>query len=319
MATQAGIAPRAKPLRQIGRGWSPNQRREALWAYAFLSPAFFFLLALILFPILFAFWISLHDWSLIPREFPFIGLGNYVEALKDELTIKSLWNTVIYTIGAVPLGMLMSLVLALIMNQDKLPFRTGFRTAYFIPVITSWIAVSFVWVWMFEPRYGAVNTFLSWFGITGIKWLASPIWALPAIMIVSIWKGLGYNMVIFLAGLQGIPREMHEAARIDGANSWQDFWSITFPLLNPTVVFITVTAVIGSLQVFTPAVIMTTRQGEAGGPINSTRVMVYHIYSTAFRNNRLGYGAALAFLLFVLILIVTIVQLRLTQRDVEYS
>jgi multiple sugar transport system permease protein len=298
--------------------WSPIRRRETMWAYAFLGPAFFFLLVLVMFPILFAFWISLHDWSLIPRDFPFIGLANYAEAVTDDLTIKSFENTLIYTIGAVPVSMILSLSLALIMNQEKLPFRTLFRTVYFVPVITSWVAVSFVWVWMFEPRWGAVNSFLRIFGITGIKWLASPQWALPAIMIVAIWKGLGYNMVIFLAGLQGIPREMYEAAEIDGANRWNRFWSITLPLLNPTIVFITVTAVIGSLQVFTPAVVMTTVQGEAGGPINSTRVMVYHIYATAFRYTRLGYGAALAFLLFALILIVTIVQLRVTQREIEY-
>ena len=300
------------------RRWSSLQRRETLWAYAFLGPAFFFLLVLVIFPILFAFWISLHDWSLIPRDFPFIGLGNYVEAVKDPLTLKSLRNTLVYTVGAVPVSMVLSLTLALIMNQDTLPFRTLFRTVYFIPVITSWVAASFVWIWMFEPRWGAVNTFLAMFGITGIKWLASPVWAMPAIMIVAIWKGLGYNMVIFLAGLQGIPRVLYEAAEIDGANRWQRFWSLTLPLLNPTIVFITVTAVIGSLQVFTPAVVMTTVQGEAGGPIDSTRVMVYHIYATAFRYTRLGYGAALAFLLFALILIVTLVQLRLTQRQVEY-
>jgi multiple sugar transport system permease protein len=297
---------------------SSIQRRETLWAYLFLGPALFFLLVLVLFPILFAFWISLHDWSLIPRDFPFLGLANYVEAVKDPLTLKSLKNTLIYTIGAVPVSMILSLGLALIMNQENLPLRTGYRTVYFIPVITSWVAVSFVWIWMFEPRWGLVNTFLGFFGITGIKWLASPTWALPAIMIVAIWKGLGYNMVIFLAGLQGIPREMYEAAEIDGANHWQRFWSITLPLLNPTIVFITVTAVIGSLQVFTPAVVMTTRQGEAGGPIDSTRVMVYHIYATAFRYTRLGYGAALAFLLFALIMVVTLIQLRLTQREIEY-
>jgi multiple sugar transport system permease protein len=297
---------------------SPLQRRETLWAYLFLGPAFFFLIVLVIFPILFAFWISLHDWSLIPRNFPFIGLANYGEAIRDPLTLKSLENTLIYTIGAVPVSMVLSLLLALIMNQDRLPMRTLFRAVYFVPVITSWVAVSFVWIWMFEPRWGLVNSFLSLFGITGIKWLASPIWALPAIMIVAIWKGLGYNMVIFLAGLQGIPREFYEAAEIDGANGWQRFWRITLPLLNPTIVFITVTAVIGSLQVFTPAVVMTTVQGEAGGPINSTRVMVYHIYATAFRYTRLGYGAALAFLLFALILVVTVIQLRLTQRQVEY-
>lgn len=313
MTVQAGRAG-PKPRR-----WSPQQRREMLWAYAFLGPAFFFLLVLILYPILFAFWISLHDWSLIPREFPFIGFQNYLKAFADNLTTKSLKNTLIYTIGAVPVGMLLSLALALVMNLDRLPLRTFFRAVYFVPVITSWVAVSFVWRWLFEPRWGLVNSVLEVLGITGIKWLASPVWALPAIMIVAIWKGLGYNMVIFLAGLQGIPRELREAATIDGANRWQSFWAITFPLLNPTIVFITVTAMIGSLQVFTPAVIMTTVQGEAGGPINSTRVMVYHIYSMAFRNNQLGYGAALAFVLFALILLITIVQLRLTQRDVGYD
>ncbi|MEM7532968.1 MAG: sugar ABC transporter permease [Chloroflexota bacterium] len=298
---------------------SPLQQREIMWAYAFLGPAFFFLLVLIVFPILFAFWISLHDWSLIPQPTPFIGFRNYIDSIRDPLTIKSLQNTLIYTIGVVPVGMGLALLLALVMNQKGLPFRTFFRTVYFIPVITSWVAVSFVWVWMFEPRWGFVNEFLSLFGIKGIKWLASPTWALPAIIIVAIWKGLGFSMVLFLAGLQGIPREMYEAATIDGANRWQNFRFITFPLLNPTIVFITVTGVIGSLQVFTPAVIMTTRQGEAGGPINSTRVMVYHIYATAFRYNNLGDGAALAFLLFFLILVITIIQLRLTQREIEYG
>jgi multiple sugar transport system permease protein len=314
MATQTAVAVRA------GRKWSTQRRREVAWAYAFLTPAFFFLIVLLLFPILFAFWISLRDWSLIPRPYPFVGLGNYVEAFKDPLTIKSIKNTFIYTIGAVPVSMVISLALALVMNLETLPFRTLFRTAYFIPVITSWVAVSFVWIWMFEPRWGLVNTFLAWFGIHGIKWLASPKWALPAVIIVSIWKGLGYNMVIFLAGLQTIPRELLEAAKIDGASRWQSFWSVTLPLLNPTIVFITVTAVIGSLQVFTPAVIMTSGfGGEAGGPINSTRVMVYHIYSMAFRANRLGYGAALAFILFAIVLVVTIIQLRVTQRDIEYG
>ncbi|MHB0876260.1 MAG: carbohydrate ABC transporter permease [Anaerolineae bacterium] len=313
MTTEALTAGRRR------RRWTSTQRHEIAWAYAFLSPAFFFLIVLLLFPILFAFWISLHDWSLIPRYFPMIGLGNYLEALDDPLTIKSLRNTIVYTIGAVPVGMSVGLLLALIMNQDGLPLRTLFRTVYFIPVVTSWAAVSFVWVWMFEPRWGLVNEFLGLVGVHGPKWLGSPTWALPAIMLVSIWKGLGYNMVIFLAGLQTIPRELHEAAKIDGAGRPQAFWHITLPLLNPTMVFMTVTSVIGSLQVFTPAVIMTTQGGEAGGPINSTRVMVYHIYSAAFRANRLGYGAALAFILFALILLVTVVQLRLTQREIEYG
>ena len=290
------------------------------WAYAFLLPAFFFLIVLTLFPILYAFWISLHDWSLIPRDYPFIGLENYTRALQDNVALKSLVNTLVYTIVTVPISMILSLGLALIMNQEDLPFRSVFRTIYFIPVITSWAAVSFVWRWLFEPRYGLVNAVLNALGIYGITWLASPQWALPAIMVVAIWKSMGYNMVIFMAGLKGISQEYYEAARIDGANRWQIFRSITFPLLNPTIVFVTVTSVIASLQVFTPVALMTVSGiGEAGGPINSTRVMVYHIYSTAFRSNQLGYGAAQAFILFALVLVVTIIQLRVTRRDVSYD
>jgi multiple sugar transport system permease protein len=311
----------AATIKPVARWWgvSPLKWHEILWAYAFLTPAFFFLLVLIVAPILFAFWISLHDWSLIPRPNPFIGLQNYVAGLQDPLTVKSLQNTLIYTLIVVPVGMVLALLLALIMNQEGLPLRTFYRAVYFVPVITSWVAVSFVWVWMFEPRWGLVNSFLRLLGLAGLKWLASPTWALPAIIIVSIWKDLGFGMVIFLAGLQGIPRELYEAAKIDGVNRWQNFHYIVFPLLNSTIVFLTVTGVIGSLQVFTPAVIMTTTQGEAGGPINSTRVMVYHIYATAFRYNQLGYGATLAFLLFALILAITLIQLRVTQREVEYG
>jgi multiple sugar transport system permease protein len=300
--------------------YSAGERREFAWAYFFLLPTFFFLLVLTLFPIIYAFWISLHDWSLIPRDYPFVGLENYARALRDTVVVKSMTNTIIYTIVTVPVSMALSLGLALILNQKTLPFRTFFRTLYFIPVITSWAAVSFVWRWLFEPRYGIVNETLSSVGIHGIGWLASPQWALPAIMVVAIWKSLGYGMVIFLAGLQSIPQEYYEAARIDGANRWQLFTRITFPLLNPTLVFVTVTSVIASLQVFTPVALMTARGiGEAGGPLDSTRVMVYHIYSTAFRSNQLGYGSAQAFILFALVLVITLIQLRLTRRDVSYD
>lgn len=302
------------------RKYTALERREISWAYFFLLPTFFFLVVLTLYPIIYAFWISLHDWSLIPRDYPYIGLENYVRAFRDNVAIKSMINTLVYTVVTVPISMVLSLGLAMILNQDNLPFRSIFRAVYFIPVITSWAAVSFVWRWLFEPRYGMVNSILNSVGIYGITWLASPQWALPAIMVVAIWKSLGYNMVIFMAGLKNIPHEYYEAARIDGASRWQLFRSITFPLLNPTIVFVTVTAVIGSLQVFTPVALMTSSSaGEAGGPINSTRVMVYQIYSTAFRSNQLGYGAAQAFILFALVLVVTVIQLRVTRRDVSYD
>lgn len=305
-----------------GRKMGPLQRREIMWASFFLLPTLFFLIVLTLVPIVLAFWMSLHDWSLIPRDYPFIGLDNYIRAFHDELTMRSLGNTLVYTVVVVPLSTALSLGLAIILNQEGMPLRRFFRAVYFVPVITAWAAASFVWRWMFEPRFGLVNGFLNGIGIQGLRWLASPNYALLAIIIVSVWKSLGYNMVIFLAGLQGVPREYHEAARIDGANRSQIFWRITLPLLNPTLVFVIVTTVIASLQVFTPVVLMTTPgsgAGEPGGPLNSTRVMVLQIYSTAFRSNQLGYGAAQAFILFAFVLIVTMIQLRLVQRNVSYD
>lgn len=292
---------------------------EVLWPYIFLTPALIFYLVLVVWPIIHAFIISLHEWWLLPSERPFVGIVNYTAAMHDSLTLQSTKVTLLYTIAVVPIGGALSLVLALILNNRQIRGLGFFRTVYFIPVITTWAAAGFVWRWLFEPRFGLVNAFLGLFGVRGPGWLGSPTWALPAIIITAIWKGLGYNMVIFLAGLQSIPREYYEAAQIDGANSWQCFWKITLPLLNPTLVFVIVTSVISSFQVFTPIIIMTKRGGAgAGGPLDSTRALVYHIYDLAFRRGKLGFSSAVAYILFAMVMGVTIIQLRLMQREIEY-
>ncbi len=316
MGTGATQSARANSRRRVQ---STRWMHEVLWAYAFLAPALIFYLVLLLWPMIHAFTISLHKWSLIPSPRSFVAFSNYGAALSDLLTIKSIKNTLIYTTAVAPIAMILSLGLALILNNRSIRGLGLFRTVYFIPVITTWVAVGFVWRWLFEPNFGLVNTFLGLLGIVGPKWLASPYWALPAIIITSIWKRIGYNMVIFLAGLQDIPRQYYEAAQVEGANSWQSFWQITLPLLNPSFVFVIITSIISSLQAFTPVLIMTKIGGAgAGGPLDSTRVLVYHIYEVAFRFCDLGFASAVAFILFAIIMCVTLIQLRLFQRKIEY-
>lgn len=294
--------------------------RESVWAYLFLAPAMLGLLALDIYPMISAFWMSLHDWPMIGRARPFIGLENYANTFQDALALKSFLNTVYYTVTSVPATMVLGLIFALILNLQFFRLRGFFRTTYYLPVITSWVAVSFVWLYIYEPSFGWMNELLRLIGLAEPlpKWLGSVTWAMPAIIIASIWKGMGGSMVLFLAGLQGIAQDYYEAAAIDGASPWQRFWQITLPLLNPTVTFVAVVSVIGSLQVFTPIVVMTSSQGQAGGPLDSTRVLVYHIYHIAFRERELGFAVAMAYVLFIIILALTLVQLRLVQRNVEH-
>ena len=301
------------------RGWSRRRTLEVLWAYTFLAPALIFFLVLVVWPMIHALIISFHKWWLLPSEKPFVGIANYAAALRDPLTLKSLKVTLLYTVAVVPIGGALSLGLALILNNRQIRALGFFRTVYFIPVITTWAAVGFIWRWLFEPSFGLVNTALGLLGVTGPGWLVSPNWALPAIIMTSIWKGMGYNMVIFLAGLQNVPRQYYEAAQIDGANIWQCFWKITLPLLNAVLVFVIVTSIISSFQVFTPIIIMTKVGGAgAGGPLDTTRVLVYHIYDLAFRRGNVGFASAVAFILFAMVMIVTVIHLRLVQREVEY-
>lgn len=286
--------------------------REALWGYLFLLPNILGFLAFNLFPLLFAIGMSFTRWDLISQP-TFIGLSNYEKLfLEDESFRIAIKNTLFFTVLSVPTGTILSLILANILNQ-KIRGTTFYRTAYFLPVVSSSIAVALVWAWVFNPDFGLVNEILSTFGLPRLKWLASSTWALPAVVIVSVWRGIGPSTVIFLAGLQGIPEELYDAAKIDGANARQLFRHITIPMLSPTTFFVIVVSIIGSFQVF-DLIYMMTR----GGPGRASMVLVYYIYEHAFRWFGMGYAASIAFVLFVVIFILTLIQIRLSGRWVHY-
>jgi multiple sugar transport system permease protein len=304
-----------RPTSMWGRfvSWTRHWKvREALWGYLFLLPNILGFLAFNLFPLMFAIGMSFTRWDLI-SEPTFIGLGNYEKLfLEDESFRIAVKNTLFFTAMSVPAGTMISLILANALNQ-KIRGTTFYRTAYFLPVVSSSIAIALVWAWVFNPDFGLVNEILSTFGLPRLKWLASSTWALPAVVIVSVWRGLGPSTVIFLAGLQGIPEELYDAAKIDGANARQLFGHITIPMLSPTTFFVIVVSIIGSFQVFDLIFMMTQ-----GGPGRATLVLVYYIYQHAFRWFGMGYAASIAFVLFVVILILTLIQLRLSGRWVHY-
>lgn len=241
-----------------------------------------------------------------------IGLDNYSTLLDDPLFYKALYNTVYYTVLSVPLILILSLLIALLLNS-KLRGMSIFRTIYFLPSVLSGVGVSLLWMWIFNPDSGLLNLLLSYIGIEGPLWLNSPVWSKPALVIMSLW-GCGGVMVINLAGLQSIPSQLYEVATIDGATGWDQFWYVTLPLITPTLFFNLITLSIGSFQVFTQAYVMT-----AGGPVNSTLFYVFYLYRMAFENLRMGYASALAWVLFAIIMIFTLIQLRLSDRWVFYQ
>ncbi len=299
-----------------------NRRvRMWLWAYGFMAPSLILFVLIVLYPSIEALRLSLYRWSLFGSK-EFVGLLNYQRMLRDPLFWQSIRVTLIWTIGVVPCVMVLGLATALALNQPWLMGRGVFRTIYFVPVMTSIVASAFVWRWLFEPTFGVVNWILRQIGVADPPgWLASTTWALPALMIAGIWKQVGYAMVLFLAGLQTIPRELKEAAEIDGASPWRTFWHVTLPLLNPTVVFVAVILVINAFRVFSIPYVMTSggfTYLTPGGPLHSTRVFVLHIYDLAWKQFDFGYGAANAIVLLLMIMTVTLIQLRILQRPFEY-
>lgn len=293
--------------------WSRNQTRETLEAYLLILPT---LLGLIVFtagPILAALYFSFTSWNLLsPPKWQ--GLQNYYDLFTDDLLFwTTLKNTAYYVIGVVPIGTVLALLLAMGLNQ-KIRGLAFFRTMYFIPVVSSVVAISVLWSWLFQADFGLINQVLGYVGIKGIRWLSSPTWAMPAVIIMSIWHGLGYNIVIFIAGLQSIPQDYYEAARIDGASTLQQFRHITVPLISPVTFFIIVLSLIGSFQVFEQAYVMTQ-----GGPVNATKTIVYYLYQEGFMYFHMGYASTLAYVLFVIIVVLTLIQFYLQRRWVHYE
>ena len=286
-------------------------RREAGWALFFLAPS---LLGFLLFtagPTLASLVLSFASWDLIgsPR---FVGLQNYREILRDAIFARVALNTLTYSGGVVPLLVVVSLALALALNA---PFkgRTLFRTAFFLPVVSSTVAVAMVWRWIYAP-FGAINTVLVALGLPAVGWLTTTEWAMPSVILMSVWQSMGYSMVVFLAGLQSIPQHLYDAAAVDGATGWRRFRYITLPLLSPTTFFVVVMAVISTFQVFGQVYMLT-----GGGPAFATSTIVYHIYERAFLALHMGYASALAWVLFAAIFGLTLIQLRLQRTWVTYE
>ncbi|MGD8277728.1 MAG: sugar ABC transporter permease [Gemmatimonadota bacterium] len=282
---------------------APLRLAEAARAWTFLAPSFAHLLVFSIGPILFALWLSFHQWNLLSPERPFVGLGNYRELAADADFWRAVRNTAVYVLF-VPAGMVLALGLALLVNR-RMPGVNWLRAAFFLPYVTSFVAISLIWKWMLQPDVGLLNNLLGRIGVPPQPWLSSPSTALPSLMLMSVWMYAGYMMVIFLAGLQNIPASLYESARIDGAGPWRRFRHITLPMLRPTTLFILVTMVIFMFQVFTAVYVMTE-----GGPLHATDVIVYHIYRNAWEYLRMGYASAMAWVLFALVFLVTLVQFR---------
>lgn len=282
-------------------------------AYLFLLPIIIGIVIVTGCAIVASFALGFTRWDLLTPP-QYIGIANYTEALRSELFRTVLTNTFLYVLFAAPLSVASSLLLALLVNQ-RLRGITIFRTVYFFPVVTSMVAVAVVWSWLYNPEFGLINFVLrEAFGIDGPRWLQSTSWAMPAIALMSVWKGIGYNMLIFLAGLQAVPVTLHEAAMIDGAGPVRRFFRITMPMLSPTTFFVVVITLIGSFQVFEQTYTMTQ-----GGPANATLTLSYYIFQNAFQYFRMGYATAMAYILFALTLVVTIAQFRLQKRWVFYG
>jgi multiple sugar transport system permease protein len=281
--------------------------------YLYLLPTIVGLLLFTVGAVAASFLVSFTQWDLV-TEPRWVWLDNYEALLASELFWDVLWNTLYFAALAVPLSIVCSLALALLVNA-RVRGIVMFRTAYFLPVVSSMIAVALVWSWILNPEYGLLNYLLrETLGIRGPSWLDSTTWALPAMVLVTVWKGLGYSMVIFLAGLQGIPEDLYHAATIDGAGRWKQFRHITLPMLSPTTFFVLVITLINSFQVFEQTYVLTK-----GGPANSTLTLSYYIYQNAFQFFQMGKASALAYILFALIFAVTLFQFRVQKRWVFYG
>jgi multiple sugar transport system permease protein len=283
--------------------------RDSTWSFILLLPNIIVFLVFSLIPLIATFFISFNDWDLL-TPMQWVGLANYKELFKDDIFLKSLWNTIYFTIGSVPIGIIISLFLAVAINQRIKGIKI-FRTAFFLPVIASWVAVGLMWMWMYDKQFGLLNYFFDLIGIQGPPWLSSIKWAMPSIIITSIWKGLGFNMMLFLSGLQGIPESYYEAADIDGARWFGKFAHITIPCLSHTTLFVTIISIINSFQAFDLVYLMTF-----GGPARATSVLVFYLYQSAFRYFRMGYASAIAYIIFFMILIFSIIQFQLQKKRI---
>lgn len=298
------------------RSTSRLSRKQRLfnigWVALFLLPSAIPLLLFRVVPMIASAWISLHEWNMI-GAMQWVGLDNYISLLSSAETWQILGHTLLYLIGYLPLVFFGGLLIAVALNR-KLKARGLLRAAYFVPVVTSWVAVALVWQWLLNPSNGLVNHVLGILHLPQPGWWTDPAWAMPSVILASAWKDLGFVMVILLAGLQAIPQEIEEAAMVDGANTWRRFWSVTFPLLTPSIFFVLIISLINGFQVFDQVNVMT-----GGGPSGASQVVVGKIYDLSFRYGEAGMASALSWILFAIILGITAVQMHGQKKWVNYA
>ena len=318
-------------LRQLGRALNPVRAyemlpsfvRESGTAYLYLLPAFFILGAFVFYPFFSAFYISLFKWGLLPPR-PYVGLGNYAYVLHDKYFWRALWHTCYYVILTVPITLILALLVASLLNKG-LRFLSFARTSFFLSYISPIVAIAMVWRWMYNADYGLINYLLSllnklpFIHIHSVDWLNDPHWALPALIILSVWHYVGYQAIILLAGMQNIEQQYYDAAKVDGASGFRAWWHVTIPLLTPQLFFVFIISLIGSFKVFTEIMVLF----NGSGPLRSAESIVYYILRASGRiesaTMHLGRAAAASVLLFGIIFILTIFQMTVTQRKVHYQ
>ncbi len=312
MAGSVSVPPQPVSQRRSFRRWL-RRDHETLAAYLFLTPNIIGFLIFTALPVAAAFAIAFYDWDLLLGA-RFIGIENFrVLIFEDRVFRAAFVNTVYFTVATVALSTALGLGVALLVNL-ALRGMVLFRAIFLLPYVTLTVALSLVWKWLYLPDIGLINRTLSFVGIDGPNWLTSSTWAMPALIFLSVWKTFGYNMVLFVAGLQNIPEHLYEAAKIDGASPWQRFRDITVPMLSPTTFFVVVISIIGSFQVFDQALVMT-----AGGPGTATTTLVLYIYERGFQAFHMGYASAIALILFLVIFAFTAFQFRVQRRWVTYD
>lgn len=298
---QVEPAPAAASRSQLGR-------YQAMMAYVFISPAMILFLIFVLLPMVIALVLSFSNYDVL-SPIQWVGLDNYERLTRDNLFFVSLRNVFSYVVLYVPFMIILSLTLAVALNRKR-PGMKFFRTLFYIPVISSPVAAATVWIWLLQKDSGLVNQLLAMVGITGPAWLSNVDTVMLAVVLVTLWQGLGSNMIIYLAGLQGIPEHLYEAAKLDGAGTWQQFRYITWPSLRTTTFFVSTMSLIGAFQLFDQAYIL----GTGPGPGNAVRTPVYHIYTTGFEKLRMGYASSQAFVLFMVIMVISLINIRVNRQ-----
>jgi multiple sugar transport system permease protein len=302
--------PRQITSRKRGVRYKVRSARREWSAYVFLAPGLIIFSVFTVFALIYAFYLTFHEWNILQPAKPFVGLQNYKDMIHDAQFRQAVVNTAYFTGGSIPCTMAIGLGVALLLNQP-LRFRGLFRTMYYLPVVTPFVASAILWKWLYNGDYGLFNFYLLKLHLIDqpLLWLSSKDLAMPSVILMAIWGGVGFSMVVYLAGLQSIPEELYEAAKIDGANAFDRLRYVTIPMLAPTTLFLLVIGIIGSFQIFTQIFVMT-----GGGPVGRTTTVVYYIYQSAFTYYEMGYASTLAYGLFVLLFAVTLLQLHLYRK-----